>query len=188
MDAPNSFPGAEWYAHTPECRWLNVRQIVDEVCASLARRFVEQRIEAVTDVPRYLAATADRDMLRAAVLNLVVNAVEAMPRGGKLVITSYIGRNGLELEVADSGPGLSDEAQQSLRTPIHNQAGQGRRGTGDRARNRQSSWRRRRGSKLSRRRRGVYLAISSDRFQGGGLKVHDAGARHDQKCRRQAVA
>jgi signal transduction histidine kinase len=117
MDAPNSYPGAELYARTPDCRWLNVRQIVDEVCASLARRFLEQRIEAITDVPRYLAATADREMLRAAVLNLVTNAVEAMPRGGRLVVTSYIGRNGLELEVADSGPGLSDEARRRAFEP-----------------------------------------------------------------------
>jgi signal transduction histidine kinase len=117
MDAPNSYPGAELYARNPDCRWLNVRQIVDEVCASLARRFVEQRIEAITDVPRYLAATADREMLRAAVLNLVTNAVEAMPRGGRLVVTSYIGRNGLELEVADSGPGLSDETRRRAFEP-----------------------------------------------------------------------
>ena len=30
--------------------------------------------------------------------------------GGSLVITSYVGRWGLELEVADSGPGLSEES------------------------------------------------------------------------------
>lgn len=31
-----------------------------------------------------------------------------MADGGRLVITSFIGRNGLELEVADSGPSLQE--------------------------------------------------------------------------------
>jgi signal transduction histidine kinase len=119
MDAPDSYPGAELFARAPNYQWLNVRQIVDEVCSSLTRRFVEQRIESVTDMPRYVAAMADREMLRAAVLNLATNAVEAMPRGGRLVVTSYIGRNGLELEVADSGPGLSDEARRRAFEPYY---------------------------------------------------------------------
>ena len=62
--------------------------------------------------------TADRDMLRRAVLNLVLNAVDAMPEGGELVVTSYDGRGGFELEIADSGPGLSDEQLQKAFDPF----------------------------------------------------------------------
>ena len=43
-------------------------------------------------------------MLRRAILNLTLNAVDAMPRGGELVVTSYDGPGGFELEIADSGP------------------------------------------------------------------------------------
>ena len=48
-------------------------------------------------------------MLRRAILNLAFNAVEAMPQGGDLVVTSFDGPQGFELEVADSGPGLTSE-------------------------------------------------------------------------------
>jgi signal transduction histidine kinase len=102
----------------PKLQWVNVRQVVDDVCASLAPQLSAQDIEIVTDVPRNLGVSADRNMLRCAILNLTLNALDAMPDGGRLVVTSFIGRNGLELEVADSGPGLSDEARRRAFEPF----------------------------------------------------------------------
>jgi signal transduction histidine kinase len=102
----------------PKLQWVNVRQVVDDVCASLAPQLSAQDIETVTDVPRNLGILADRNMLRCAILNLTLNALDAMPDGGRLVVTSFIGRNGLELEVADSGPGLSDEARRRAFEPF----------------------------------------------------------------------
>jgi signal transduction histidine kinase len=57
-------------------------------------------------------------MLRRAVLNLVLNAVDAMPGGGEIVITACRTRQGLELEVADSGPGLSDRDRARVFEPF----------------------------------------------------------------------
>jgi two-component system sensor histidine kinase HydH len=93
----------------PRLQWVNLGQVVDEVCNALRGQFQARRVDVTVDVPRYLGLLADREMMRAAILNLVVNAVEAMTHGGRLVVTSYIGAHGLELEVADSGPGLSDQ-------------------------------------------------------------------------------
>ena len=50
-----------------------------------------------------LVAMADADMLRRAVLNLLLNALDALPAGGELVLTACQTRAGLEIEVADSG-------------------------------------------------------------------------------------
>jgi signal transduction histidine kinase len=61
---------------------------------------------------------ADRDLLRRAVLNLSLNALDAMPDGGRLFITSFSGAGGLELELADSGPGLSEQAQRRAFEPF----------------------------------------------------------------------
>jgi two-component system sensor histidine kinase HydH len=58
-------------------------------------------------------------MIRRAVLNLVLNAIDAMRNGGTLVITSYDSARGFELEVADSGPGLSAEDQRRVFEPFY---------------------------------------------------------------------
>ena len=57
-------------------------------------------------------------MLQSAILKLALNALEAMPRGGRLVVTSFTGAAGLELEVADSGPGLNDEVRRRAFEPF----------------------------------------------------------------------
>ena len=49
-------------------------------------------------------------MIRRAVLNLLLNAIDAMHDGGRIVIAAAENANGVELEVADSGPGLSEDA------------------------------------------------------------------------------
>jgi signal transduction histidine kinase len=57
-------------------------------------------------------------MLRRAVLNLALNAMEAMPDGGELNLTACTGRYGIEIEITDSGPGLSEEARRRAFEPF----------------------------------------------------------------------
>jgi signal transduction histidine kinase len=102
----------------PKLQWVNVRQVVDSACALCRSQVHAQRVEIVMDVPSQLGVLADRDMLGSAILNLIANALDAMPRGGRLVITSFIGRAGFELEVADSGPGLSEEVFEQVFEPF----------------------------------------------------------------------
>jgi two-component system sensor histidine kinase HydH len=103
----------------PRLQWVNVRQIVDAVCASLAGEIEARGVEITADVPCHLGLLADREMFRCAILNLASNAVDSMLAGGRLVITSYIGHRGLELEVADSGPGLSEEVIPHIFEPFY---------------------------------------------------------------------
>jgi signal transduction histidine kinase len=54
-------------------------------------------------------AMLDEACIRSALLNLLLNAVEAMPTGGTLSITSAAAGETLSLVIEDTGPGMSDE-------------------------------------------------------------------------------
>lgn len=110
----------------PRLASVPLYKTVEEVQAALAPQLSAQQIRAVLDVPRELVVTADRDMLRRAILNLWMNAIDAMPAGGELVVTAHAGTSGVELEVADSGPGLPDEIRRRVFEPFFTTKEQGK--------------------------------------------------------------
>jgi signal transduction histidine kinase len=67
--------------------------------------------------------TADPDMLRRALLNLVLNALDAMPEGGTLSVSAGTVAHALgpvvELQVADTGPGLSKDGRRRAFEPFY---------------------------------------------------------------------
>jgi signal transduction histidine kinase len=94
----------------PTYRSFDVAELITEVCDSLAPQLSAQRIRLDYSLNSGLIAAADRDMLRRALLNLILNAIDAMPSGGVLSLASCDADNGVDLEVADSGPGLEHES------------------------------------------------------------------------------
>jgi signal transduction histidine kinase len=103
----------------PQWQTFVVGDLVNEVCESLEPQLEAQMIDVDVDVPPNTLLTADREMIRRALLNLVLNAIDAMPDGGSLVITSYDNARGFELEVADTGPGLTDEIKRRAFEPFY---------------------------------------------------------------------
>jgi signal transduction histidine kinase len=93
--------------------------LIEEVLCSLAPQLAAQGIETSLDIPSGQPISADREMIRRTVLNLVLNAMDAMQDGGSLVITSSVSPWGLELEIADSGPGLPEETLQRVFDPFY---------------------------------------------------------------------
>jgi signal transduction histidine kinase len=70
--------------------------------------------EAGVDIVRYLdpglpAVRLDRETFRSAVLNLLLNAVQAMEGGGQLVVRTRPSGLGVLLELIDTGPGMDAE-------------------------------------------------------------------------------
>ena len=62
-------------------------------------------------------ALADKEQLTQVVINLVENARDAVAGGGDIRVSTRLADGRVELEVADGGPGLSDEARAKLFTP-----------------------------------------------------------------------
>ncbi|MDA8745546.1 HAMP domain-containing histidine kinase [Rubripirellula amarantea] len=102
-----------------------VCSLVEEVIESLAPQLEAQAVDVDLDVPPNSVLSGDREMVRRAVLNLVLNALDAMPDGGALVVTSYDGATAFELEVADSGPGVPEQFRRKLFEPFFSTKGTG---------------------------------------------------------------
>jgi len=102
----------------PQYQTFPLRTLVEDLLNSLAPQMAAQQIRAVADVSDRLLLAADRHMLRRALLNLALNALDAMPHGGLLAMTAVRTPQGVEIEVADSGTGLSDDARQRAFEPF----------------------------------------------------------------------
>src|SRR3990172_9443796 len=61
---------------------------------------------------------ADRSQLYQVLVNLVVNAIQAMPQGGRLTISTRSDGASVMLRVEDTGIGMSPEVQRQLFTPF----------------------------------------------------------------------
>jgi two-component system, NtrC family, nitrogen regulation sensor histidine kinase NtrY len=62
---------------------------------------------------------ADMDLLHRAFSNLVLNAMDAMPNGGTLTLRSRKSVEGVSVEVADTGSGLTPEECERIFTPYY---------------------------------------------------------------------
>ncbi len=61
----------------------------------------------------------DAGLLRHALMNLVLNAIQAMPRGGVLTLrTTAVREGGVAIDVADTGLGIPDEIRDRLFAPF----------------------------------------------------------------------
>lgn len=62
--------------------------------------------------------TVDEKQLGRVFLNLIKNAVQAMPNGGKLVIKTSETKDHIEIEFTDTGVGMPEENMSKLFTPL----------------------------------------------------------------------
>jgi signal transduction histidine kinase len=76
------------------------------------------RIEMTADLPPTSPVAGSATALREAVVNLVLNAMEAMPAGGSVTVRLREVEHGVELVVADSGAGIAPEVKPRIFDPF----------------------------------------------------------------------
>jgi signal transduction histidine kinase len=80
---------------------------------------------ALTPLPRLLGRGAE---MREVLTNLLLNGIEAMPKGGQITIRTWVEASGVCLAVVDTGMGMTAEVQRRLFDPFFTT--KGARGTG----------------------------------------------------------
>jgi signal transduction histidine kinase/ligand-binding sensor domain-containing protein/ActR/RegA family two-component response regulator len=107
-----------------EPRNLNLNTVIREL-EPMLRRLIGEDVELVCTLPSTpCTVRADANQIEQVLVNLVINARDAMPDGGRVTITATAaatgseGRDDVVVTVADTGVGIPDEVKAHLFEPF----------------------------------------------------------------------
>jgi PAS domain S-box-containing protein len=109
---------------------LQLETVVDHALDFFREKLRSRAIEVERCYSEVPDVEGDKDRLEQTFLNLIVNAADAMPRGGKLVVGVSLDDEGwVELTMRDTGLGIPPDSLQRIFEPFHTTKAPGK-GTG----------------------------------------------------------
>jgi len=97
------------------CRLVDVVNAASDVVAPTAE---EQKVRVIIDVPDGIELSLGRARIEQVFLNLMTNALEAMPQGGELRISAWSENETVLIEIDDTGAGVPEQAKIALFQPF----------------------------------------------------------------------
>jgi signal transduction histidine kinase len=109
---------------------VHLHELITRVLDLFQTKMKDQNIEIDTVLsPGTPPVTGDRDQLMQVLVNLVVNAIDAMPDGGVLTIKTEVDRDEVVVAIRDTGSGMSPSQAARIFEPFFTTKPEGR-GTG----------------------------------------------------------
>jgi len=103
----------------PALRQVNSNEVINRAFTLVAHQAELQNIQAIKELdPSLPKFMADFDQLQQVCTNLILNAVQAMPDGGRLTLRTSADDNQVKIEIQDTGCGISPENIRKLFTPF----------------------------------------------------------------------
>ncbi|MGA3284566.1 MAG: GAF domain-containing protein [Verrucomicrobiota bacterium] len=111
----------------PQLKPVNLNELIDELGLLVRHKLANQNVEFIRDLqPDLPPVPGDAPQLEQVFLNLILNAAEAMPAGGKLTIKSRVVHASpagdkpahVLIEFKDTGKGMSQELQRRALTTV----------------------------------------------------------------------
>ncbi len=93
----------------PSLKDIDLSAVAEEALALIAHRLMMQQVTLVTNLPPMPFVRADFGQLRQSLVNIAMNACEAMSQGGTLTVTARVADGMVEVVMADTGPGILPE-------------------------------------------------------------------------------
>lgn len=112
---------------------INLARISEDAIELLQPVAKGKKITLKSNVSPRLTAFADKNMISTVLLNLVSNAVKFTPQEGKVEVLAYEKNNHIEVEIVDSGVGISPKNMPKLFKPeekFHTEGTDKEKGTG----------------------------------------------------------
>jgi len=114
---------------TGEFRHVDLNNVVDETLSLAEIQLRKRQIEVKTELDENVPVLGDPIKLQQVLMNLLLNARDAMPQGGSLNISTVRQNGNAVLQVSDTGTGIDAEAIDKVYDPFFTTKGIGK-GTG----------------------------------------------------------
>lgn len=109
---------------------LNLNDLLRKIFDAIEPTLEENKVELITNLTENLPpVSGDANRLQQVFLNLVNNALDAMPSGGRLEISTFFDSQKVAVEFADSGVGMNEKTRAKIFQPLFTTKERGR-GTG----------------------------------------------------------
>jgi signal transduction histidine kinase len=94
---------------------VSMQGLVQEIVQLARPQAAESQIKvSVTEDAEGVDVRVDRDLFKQAMLNVVMNAMQAMPGGGELRFEATAGESAAELRISDTGGGIPEELREKV--------------------------------------------------------------------------
>jgi signal transduction histidine kinase len=88
---------------------LNFADLFNEVIRVMRPTLEEREIHLEVQMPRRIEFFLDEERMRSMLINLIQNAMEAMPQGGNLKIATELQGQAVQIRIEDTGKGITKE-------------------------------------------------------------------------------
>lgn len=105
----------------PRFTRVNLNQVVMDTLAFLSHQPIFKKIQTEQKLyPQLPPVTADLNQIRQVLTNILINAAQAMPEGGRLAVTTSKVKfeDFVQVEISDTGVGISPEDQKKIFDPF----------------------------------------------------------------------
>ena len=117
-----------FYRQTEAMATTDVNALVEEARGLVAKRLRERGVQVTSQLdPSLPRVQASADQLKQVVLNLVLNAADSMPKGGKITVSTQtgagveselVGSEAVQIQVRDTGEGIPDDVLAQIFAPF----------------------------------------------------------------------
>lgn len=99
---------------------VSLNSLVERAARFMQPEFSSKSVELVCELdPRLPTVPLDREQIYQVLLNMMINAIQALPEGGTVTLRSRATLRGdVELDIADNGIGMSPEKAAQIFTPF----------------------------------------------------------------------
>ena len=107
-----------WCGNIARPEPTDVRNLVAQAVSKVAAAAESQGVNIAQNISGGLVIALDRRRIRRVLTNLFVNALEAMPGGGSILVSAVAQGGAVLFEVRDTGPGIAPEVLARLFQPF----------------------------------------------------------------------